>query len=607
VIIGEPYHSFVPGYRTGTVNLLRLWRARASQAFDFELFDRGDYARAVSDQVKSESVSKVLYPNDNSDQGKELRLKQQYFFVACSLRDIIRRFHLRNSDWSDFPDKVSIQLNDTHPVIAIPELMRILIDEEKLTWHKAWEICRKTFAYTNHTLMPEALETWSASLFNRLLPRHLEIIGEINRRFLDEVRIASPDDRGKLERMAIIANEYGRQVNMAHLATVGSMAVNGVAEIQSGLLKERLLSDFAAMYPEKFQNKTNGVTPRRFIALANPSLSQLINETIGEGWLNDLEALQGLEAYVDDEAFVQAWQEIKTTNKAKLASVIHAKLGLAVSSHSMFDVMVKRLHEYKRQLLKVFHIITLYQRLKAQPELDITPRTFVFGAKAAPGYRRAKLIIKLINSVADVVNTDVDSRDTLKVAFIPNFNVSVAEQIYPAANLSEQISMAGKEASGTGNMKFALNGALTVGTLDGANIEIRERVGAENFFLFGLTTEEVFDLKGKGYQPRDYYQHDEELRKVIDSIARGDFSGGDHQLFAPLVNDLLNNDEYLHLADYRAYVDIQDEIDIAFHDTVSWTKKSILNTARCGFFSSDRTIQQYADEIWQAKPVPVAH
>jgi starch phosphorylase len=604
-VLGEPYHTMVPGYKAGTVNMLRLWRARASKEFDFQLFDIGDYARAVEQKTYSENITKVLYPNDNNPPGKELRLKQQYFFVACSLHDIIRRYRLKNEGWDHFPEKVVIQLNDTHPVVAIPELMRILVDDYLLGWERAWEITRQTFAYTCHTLMPEALEKWPVSLFERLLPRHLEIIYEINHRFLAEVRSRFPDDPGRVRRMSAIEEGPEKQVRMANLASIGSFSINGVAELQSRLLREHTLPDFGDMWPEKFNNKTNGVTPRRFVKLANPRLVELISSKIGDGWLTDLDQLQKLEKYADQAPFRQAWRQVKQQNKADLAAYILKYNDIKVDPNSIFDIMVKRLHEYKRQLLKALHIITLYNRLKADPEREMVPRTFIFGAKAAPGYYMAKLIIKLINSVADVVNDDPDIKDRLKVVFLANFNVSLGGKIYPAADISEQISMAGKEASGTGNMKFALNGALTVGTLDGANIEIRERVGSENFFLFGLTAEQVFDLKEKGYAPLAYYRDNVELKAVIDRIASGYFSNGDTELFKPIVDSLLQRDEYLLLADYQSYLDCQDKATKAYQDEEAWTRMSILNTARCGFFSSDRTIRQYCKDIWQVQPVKV--
>ncbi|MCB0172434.1 MAG: glycogen/starch/alpha-glucan phosphorylase [Anaerolineae bacterium] len=604
-VMGEPYHTMVPGYKTGTVNMLRLWGARATNEFDFQLFDNGDYARAVEQKTHSENISKVLYPNDNMPQGQELRLKQQYFFVACSLNDIIRRFHIRNDDWNLFPEKVVIQLNDTHPVIGIPELMRLLVDEYHLPWDQAWSITSRTFAYTCHTLMPEALERWPVSLVERLLPRHMEIIYEINARFLKEVEARFPNDHGRLERMSIIEEGYDQRVRMANLASVGSFSINGVAQLHSDLLKGRVLHDFYEMWPEKFNNKTNGVTPRRFVKMANPGLSDLITSKIGDDWIKHLEQLEKLEDYVDDADFRQAWDQVKQANKQRLAEHILKHEKIQVNPNSMFDIMVKRLHEYKRQHLKMLHIVTLYNRLKANPGLDIVPRTFIFGAKAAPGYFMAKRIIKVINAIGNVINNDPDINDRLKVAFISNFNVTVAQKIYPAADLSEQISMAGKEASGTGNMKFALNGALTIGTLDGANVEIREHVGEENFFLFGLTTEEVFATKERGYDPMWYYHNNHELRQAIDQIASGYFTNGDQDVVKPVVNSMRYHDEFLSFADYQAYIEAQDRVDEAYRDRERWTRMSILNVARCGFFSSDRTIKEYCDDIWKITPVPV--
>jgi starch phosphorylase len=604
-VLGEPYNIMVPGYKTASVNMLRLWRARATKGFNFQLFDEGDYTRAVEEKVLTENITKVLYPNDNTPQGKELRLRQQYFFVACSLRDIIRRFRHLNKDWNLFPEKAVIQLNDTHPVIGIPELMRILLDEVHLPWDQAWEITSRTFAFTNHTLLPEALEKWSVELFERLLPRHLEIIYEINYRFLKEVRTRFHDEPERVTRMSIIEEQPYRQVRMAHLAVVGSFSVNGVAELQSELLKERVMLDFYQMWPEKFNNKTNGVTPRRFMKIANPRLSTLISSKIGDDWVNDLEQLRGLEKHADQAHFRAAWRKIKSQNKEDLSVYILEHNGIEVNPTSIFDVLVKRLHEYKRQHLKVLHMITLYNRLKEDPGIDLVPRTFIFGAKAAPGYRMAKLIIKLINSVAEVINNDPDVKGRLKVVFLENFNVSVAQKVYPASDISEQISMAGKEASGTGNMKFALNGALTTGTLDGANIEIRELVGKENFFLFGLTADEVFQLKENGYKPMDYYITNPHLRAAIDRIASGYFSNGNPKLFQPIVESLLYHDEYLLLADYQSYIECQDRVEAAYRDEETWTQMAILNTARCGFFSSDRTMQQYLDDIWQVDPITI--
>ncbi|HUF10559.1 MAG TPA: glycogen/starch/alpha-glucan phosphorylase [Rhodothermales bacterium] len=604
-VLGEPHHTLVPGYGTSTINLLRLWRARATKEFDFQLFDVGDYVRAVEQKIHTENISKVLYPNDATEQGRRLRLRQQYFFVACSLQDIIKRFHIRNSDWDKLPDIAVIQLNDTHPVIAIVELMRILVDENRVDWERAWHITHRTFASTQHTLLPEALEKWPVELFESLLPRHLEIIYEINDRFLEEVRARFPDDEDRVRRMSIIENGQEDRIRMAYLACVGSFSVNGVAELQTKLLKERVLSDFHELWPEKFSNKTNGVSPRRFIRLANPPLSDLITSKIGEGWVKDLNQLRGLEEFVDDPDFRDAWRRIKLENKERLATVIQERLGVTVDSTSLYDVMVKRLHEYKRQLLKALHIVTLYNRLKTAPTQEIVSRTFIFGAKAAPGYHTAKLIIELINSIGDVVNHDADLAGRLNVAFVPNFNVTLGEVIYPAADISEQISMAGKEASGTGNMKLALNGAVTAGTLDGANIEIRQRVGEENFFLFGLHTDEVFAVKENGHDPRQFYDENAELKAAIDLIASGHFSPDEPSRFAPLMDSLLDHDEYLLLADYASYIACQEEADKAYRDRERWTRMSILNAARCGYFSSDRTIRQYCEEIWGVKPLNV--
>ena len=603
---GQPYHMLVPGYETETVNMLRLWAARASREFDFQLFNSGDYANAVDTKILSENITKVLYPNDNAPEGQKLRLKQQYFFVACSLHDIIRRFQLRNDDWEKFPEKVVIQLNDTHPVIGIPELMRLLLDNYQLDWDQAWRITTKTFAYTCHTLLPEALESWPVGLIQYLLPRHLEIIYEINHRFLEEVRHRFPNDPGKLERMSIIQEGDEKFVRMAQLAIVGSFSVNGVAQIQSDLLKERVFTDFYEMWPEKFNNKTNGVTPRRFMKIANPDLSDLISSKIGNGWLKDLDQLKQLEEFVDDVDFCREWQQVKQQNKQTLADYILQHNVIKVNPNSMFDIMVKRLHQYKRQHLKALHIITLYNRIKANPDIDIVPQTFIFGAKAAPGYFMAKRIIKLINSIGDVVNNDPDVRGRLKVIFLENFNVSLAQKIYPAANLSEQISLAGKEASGTGNMKFALNGALTIGTLDGANIEIRDLVGPDNFFLFGMTKDEVFAFREQGYNPQDFYHRNGELQQAIDQIASGYFSNGDTELFKPIVDTLMYHDPFMLFADYASYIEAQDRAAFAFRDQQKWARMSILNVARCGFFSSDRTMREYCEDIWKVEPVKIA-
>ncbi|HIK56937.1 MAG TPA: glycogen/starch/alpha-glucan phosphorylase [Synechococcales cyanobacterium M55_K2018_004] len=604
-VFGTPYDTPVPGYRNNTVNTLRLWSARASEDFNFQVFDAGDYTQAVAAKTFSENISKVLYPNDNTPQGKELRLQQQYFFVSCSLRDIIRLYLRNHQTFDAFPDKVAIQLNDTHPAIGVVELMRILLDEQGLDWHHAWDITRRTFAYTNHTLLAEALEKWSVHLFQKLLPRHLELIYEINYHFLDEVQAKYPGDHARLARMSLIEEGPEKKVRMAHLACVGSHTVNGVAALHTELVKQELMHDFYEMYPEKFQNKTNGVTPRRWLLMSNPSLAKLITEKIGDRWITHLDDLRKLEAFVDDPEFCDRWRQIKRDNKQRLADQILRINNIEVDINSLFDIQIKRIHEYKRQLLNVLHIIALYNRIKADPSRDILPRTFIFGGKAAPGYFAAKMVIKLINSVADMVNNDVDVDGRLKVIFLPNYNVSMGEIAYPAADLSEQISTAGKEASGTGNMKFSMNGALTIGTLDGANVEIREEVGPENFFLFGLTAQEVLDLKDKGYNPMHYYETDEELRQVIDAIRSGYFSPRDPHLFRSVVDSLLHKDEYMHMADFQSYVQCQERVSEAYRDQDHWTRMSILNVARMGKFSSDRTIQEYARDIWGVQPVTV--
>ena len=604
-IFGTPYDLLIPGYNNNTVNSLRLWSAKASEEFNFQVFNVGDYNRAVADKIFSENISKVLYPNDNTPQGRELRLQQQYFFVACTLHDIIRLF-LRNHDNFDcFHEKVAIQLNDTHPALSIAELMRLLVDEYLLEWEDAWQITRNTFAYTNHTLMSEALECWTISLFGRLLPRHLEIIYEINHRFLIQVKQKYPHDLARLRRLSLIGEGSEQSVRMAHLACVGSHSVNGVAQLHTQLLKQDLLRDFCELWPQKFNNKTNGVTPRRWLLLSNKRLVNLISEQLGQNWIQDLERLRQLEDFVEDRSFRDCWHQIKQDNKRELADYILRHNGIEVNLDSLFDVQVKRIHEYKRQLLNVLYIITLYNQIKTNPQRSMLPRTFIFGGKAAPGYYLAKLIIKLIHSVADVVNNDTDVGNRLKVVFLANYNVSLGEKVYPAADLSEQISTAGKEASGTGNMKFALNGALTIGTLDGANIEIREAVGAKNFFLFGLTAEEVTKLKAQGYNPGHHYNTNPSLRQAIAQIASGYFSLNDPDLFRPLVDSLMYRDEYLVFADYQAYVDCQEQVSQAYLDQENWTRMSILNVAHVGKFSSDRTIREYAAEIWNVKPVQV--
>jgi starch phosphorylase len=600
MVKGVAYDTPVAGYRSGVTDLLRLWKSEAVESFDFQAFNVGDYYRAVDAKVVSETISKVLYPNDEPEIGKRLRLAQQYFFVSCSLQDMLRIARLRGEPLDTFADIFAVQLNDTHPSIAVAELMRLLVDEQQLEWAPAWEITRNALAYTNHTLLPEALEKWPLPLFAELLPRHLEIICEINRLFLDEVRQRFPGDEELAARLSIIDEGGERHVRMAHLASVGSHAINGVAELHTGLLKQTVLRDFHGLWPERFRNVTNGVTPRRWIVLSNPGLARLLTDTIGEGWVKTPEELRRLEPFAADPSFQDAWQQVKEGNKQALANVISARTGITVDPASLFDVLVKRIHEYKRQHLKVLHIIALYNRIKRDPGMEMTPRTFIFGGKAAPGYYMAKLIIKLVTSVAAVVNNDSDVAGRLRVVFFPDFNVTNGQLVYPAADLSEQISTAGKEASGTGNMKFSLNGALTIGTLDGANVEIRQEVGAENFFLFGLEADEVQELKARGYDPRSRYDGNGELREVMDRIGAGDFSRGDRELFRPLVDQLLNRDDYLLLADYQAYIDCQDRVDTLFRDRGRWTEMSILNVARMGKFSSDRAIREYCEHIWHA-------
>jgi len=599
---GVAYDTPIPGYRVKTCNLLRLWKAEAIESFDFEAFNHGDYYRAVQDKMASENITKVLYPNDEIAAGKELRLKQQFFFTSCSLQDMLRLHALLGGTPATFHEKWAVQLNDTHPAVAVAELMRLLVDEYALGWDEAWKVTRATFAYTNHTLLPEALEKWRVDLFGALLPRHLEIIYEVNHRFLEELRANFSDDEACLSRLSLIDENRPRSVRMAHLATVGSHAVNGVAELHSQLLRQTVLRDFAELWPEKFCNVTNGVTPRRFVALSNPGLTRLITNCIGDGWLQDLNKLRGLERFADDLEFQKQWRDVKLANKRRLAALIKTRTGIAVSAESLFDVLVKRIHEYKRQHLAALHIITLYLRLRSSPPANIPSRTFIFGGKAAPGYFMAKRIIKLINAIGEMVNADPDVRDRLKVVFFPDFNVTNAQFIYPAANLSEQISTAGKEASGTGNMKFALNGALTIGTLDGANVEIREEVGADNFFLFGLTTNEVATLRASGYRPREYYAQNDILREVIDFLASGALGRGDKELFRPIVENLLNDDPFLLLADYQSYIDAQERVSILWRDQAAWTRQSILNTARMGKFSSDRSIRDYCERIWKIQP-----
>ena len=606
VVHGVANDTPVMGYGVNNANLLRLWSAEACESFDLQTFNTGDYFGAVHRKVRSETISKVLYPNDESAAGKRLRLIQQHFFVSCSLQDMIRIYVQSSGDLSHFDRKYAVQLNDTHPAIAVAELMRLLVDEYDLDWETAWAITTRTFAYTNHTLLPEALEKWPVPLFENLLPRHMEIVYEINRRFLDLVRERFPNDDARVARMSFIDETGPRYVRMAHLACVGSFAINGVAELHTRLLKDTVLSDFHQLWPHKFQNKTNGVTPRRFVMLCNPGLKELISKTIGKAWKRDLYKLRDLEAHATDPAMQARWQEVKKQSKRALARYVQQTLDVTLDLESLFDIQVKRIHEYKRQHLNALHIVTLYNRIKNNPKSDLVPRSFIFGGKAAPGYFMAKLIIKLINSIADVVNSDLDVAGRLKVVFVPDFNVKLGQRIYPAAELSEQLSLAGTEASGTGNMKFTLNGALTIGTLDGANVEIREEVGAENFFLFGLTADQVAERRRSGYNPHSLYEADAELRAALDSIASGVFSEGDGSIFRPLVDDLLGRDPYLCLADYRAYVNTQSAVDRAYRDRARWAKMSILNVARAGKFSSDRAIREYCTDIWKVEPVPMS-
>jgi len=582
-----------------------LWSAEAPESFDFSVFNRGDYYGAVNRKVVSENITKVLYPNDEPVQGKELRLEQQYFFVSCSLQDMFRVMRVQHVPVERFHTKFAVQLNDTHPAIAVAELMRLLVDEHGLSYDSAWAVTRETFSYTNHTLLPEALECWPLRLLGRLLPRHLEIIYEINAKFLDTARICFLGDEARIARLSLIDEHGERYVRMANLACVGSHAINGVAELHGDLLKTDVLRDFYELWPEKFSSKTNGVTPRRWLVLSNPRLTRLLTSTIGEGWIKELSELRKLEPYANDGAFRAHWREIKRVNKYHFAVDLQKRLDITVDPDSLFDVHVKRIHEYKRQHLNILHVIACYLRMKNNPERDCPPRTFVFGGKAAPGYRMAKLIIKLINSVAAVVNCDPAVRQRLRVVFMPNFNVSNGQRLYPAADLSEQVSTAGKEASGTGNMKFSMNGALTIGTLDGANVEIRDEVGAENFFLFGLTAPQIASLKATGYRPVDYYHGNPLLREVIDLIRAGFFSRGDTDLFRPLVEQLLTVDPYFVLADFQSYYDCQQEVDRAYSDREHWTRMSILNVARSGKFSSDRAIREYCGDIWRIEPVPI--
>jgi starch phosphorylase len=610
IVLAMPYDNPVPGYGNNMVNTLRLWSAKAPESFNLQFFNMGEYLDAVCDRNLAENISRVLYPNDNIIEGKELRLKQEYFLVAASLQDIITRFKASKSHgprngpvpFDNFHKKVAIQLNDTHPAMTIPELMRLLIDEEKMPWDKAWAVTVDTCAYTNHTVLPEALERWPVSLFENLLPRHLQIIYEINAKFLVEVANKYPGDVARLGRMSMVEEHGGKMINMAHLCIVGSHAINGVAAIHSQIIKDKTFHDFYEMYPEKFQNKTNGITPRRWLLLCNPNLADIIAEKIGDKWITKLDELRKLEPFVKDKNLIAALRKVKQENKMQLAAYLEKHLGVVVDPSSMFDVHVKRIHEYKRQLLNILHIITMYNRLIKNPSMPFTPRTVMIGGKAAPGYHTAKLIIKLFNSVARVVNSDPMVSKRLKVVFLENYRVSFAEKIIPATDLSEQISTAGTEASGTGNMKFQINGALTIGTLDGANVEMREEMGDENIFIFGMTVEEVEALEKKGYRPREFYDKSPELRQCVDQIAGGFFSPENPGLFRELTSHLLEHDKYMLCADYDAYIKCQEKVSKLYEDQEAWTRMCLLNIAAGGKFSSDRTIEEYAREIWGVEP-----
>ena len=606
-LVGVPFDIPICGFGAGTVNLLRLWASKSSEEFDFDTFNRGGYVEAVQEKAESETISKVLYPNDETESGKELRLVQQYFFVCCSLQDIIRRYKTKHSGWDAFADKTAIQLNDTHPALAIVELMRILTDEEDMAWEQAWALVKEIFGYTNHTLLPEALEKWSVPLWEKVLPRHLQIVYEINQWFLDtEVAKRWPGDDLMKQRVSLIEETDGKKIRMAYLSVVCSHSTNGVAALHTKLLKQHLFKDFHALYPDRFNNKTNGITPRRWLLACNPSLSALITEHIGDKWPVDLNLLRKLEPFATDMAFRKRFMDIKLENKKRLTRIIRDLCHIEVNPQALFDVQVKRLHEYKRQHLNLLHILTLYYRVLHDPDFEMVPRVFIFGAKAAPGYYLAKTIIKAINSVGEAINNDPRVKDRIKVVFLPNYGVSLSEKIIPATDLSEQISTAGKEASGTGNMKLALNGAITIGTLDGANVEILEEVGPENIFIFGLTVEQVEALRAKGYNPYRYYYRNNLLRNIVDWLGSDAFTPDEPGILAPLRHSLLDGgDPYLVMADYDAYVSEQQVVEDAFRDKEEWTRKAIINTARVGKFSSDRAIRQYADEIWNLTPAPV--
>ncbi len=604
-VLAVGYDVPVPGYRTNTVNNLRLWQAKATKEFNFQEFNTGQYLAAVESKNNSENISKVLYPNDTVTQGKFLRLKQQYFFVSATLQDIIRKYKINHKTFELFAEKNAIQLNDTHPVVAIPELMRILLDEENIEWEEAWDITTKTFAYTNHTVVPEALEEWSVSIFEQLLPRHLQIIYEINHRFLEYVKKHYTKDDNVIADLSIIREGDNKKVKMAHLAIIGSHSVNGVAALHTDILKEIIFPHFNKIFPGKFKNVTNGITPRRWLKTANPFLSQLITDKIGDEWIKDLSKIKGIEKHINDDEFLENWRGAKWLNKKILINYIEKEFETTVNPESLFDVQVKRFHEYKRQLLNILHVITLYNRIKDNPSGDFVPRTVIFAGKAAPAYYQAKLVIKLINNVASVINNDKVVGDRLKVFFLKNYSVTLAERIIPASDLSEQISTAGFEASGTGNMKFALNGALTIGTMDGANVEMREEIGDDNIFIFGLLADEIRKLKSGGYNPYEYYQKNYELRRVIDMITNNHFSKFDVGIFQPLIQGLMEIDYYCLFADYESYIQTQDKVNTLYLNKDEWTRKSIINVARISKFSSDRSIKEYAKKIWNVKPVKI--
>jgi starch phosphorylase len=600
---GVAYDTPVSGYNATAINLLRFWKAEAIESFDFDTFNSGDYFSAVNEKIASESISKILYPDDEPYVGKQLRLAQQYFFISCSLQDMIRLHLLRWKNINTFSNSFAVQLNNTNTAIAVPELMRLLVDEHLVSWEKAWYITQNTFSYTNHTILPEALEKWSVPLFADILPRHLEIIYEINRRFLEEIWLKYPNDDNKLSRLSLIDERDPKYVRMANLAVLGSHLVNGVAENYSDLLKKDLFSDLYEMYPERFLNITSGITPRRWLVLSNPLLAQLITETIGDRWARNFEEIKKIEHHADDPAFIKKWQMARHENKQDLARIIHDRTRITVHPDTLFDIQLKRFHEHKRQLLNVLHILTLYDRIKKNQQGDITPRTFIFGGKAAPGYFIAKLIIKLINSVAEVVNNDPQVGDRLKVVFFPDITVKNSQKIYAAADLSEQISTAGKESSGAGAMKFSMNGALTISTPGGANTEILKEAGAENFFLFGLSADEISTLKSQGYSPMSRNEANRELKDAIHLISSGEFSKNDSDLFKPVIDSLLLRDEHMILADYQSYIECQDRIGMLFLDQQKWTNMSIVTAARMGKFTSDRSVQEYCKKIWLAAPL----